>query len=150
MKNANVRVLVIVFALIVLVAAAAGITSAVQTDKTPNATGERVTITPAIPEKTKDTQAYLRIQVGDEIWPPIPLTDGGEYTVSQHDNGAKNIIRTTKEGAVMHFSTCDNQNCVQQGEVTLSNLDFRAMGNLIVCLPNQVVLELLNAGEVQE
>ena len=35
MKNANVRVLVMVFALIVLVAAAAGITSVVQTDKTP-------------------------------------------------------------------------------------------------------------------
>ena len=142
MKNANVRVLVIVLGLVVLVAAAAAVVSGMQPSVEPTATGDKVTITPAAPEANADTQAYLRVQVGSEIWPLIPLTDGGEYTVSQLENGAKNVIRTTASGAVMHFSTCDNQNCVQQGEVTLENLDFRAMGNLIVCLPNQVVLEL--------
>jgi len=149
MNNANVRVLVIVFALVALVAAAGAIVSGVQTEDAPPVTSERVSITPAIPEKTADTQAYLRIQVGDVIWPLIPLTDGGEYTISQSDTGAKNVVQTTASGAVMHFSTCDNQNCVQQGEVTLTNRELRAMGNLIVCLPNQVVLELLEPEEVK-
>ena len=149
MKNANVRVLVIVAALIVLVLAAAGITSGKQGKVAPNASGDRVTITPAIPERTEDTQAYLRIQVGDEIWPLIPLTEEGEYTITQNETGRKNVVRTTAEGAVMHFSTCDNQNCVQQKDVTLQNRDLRAMGNLIVCLPNEVVLELLTPEEVQ-
>ncbi|MBP3644872.1 MAG: NusG domain II-containing protein [Clostridia bacterium] len=149
MKNANVLVLVIVFALIVLVAGAGLIVSAVQPKDAPPVVSERVSITPNIPEKTDDTQAYLRVQVGDEIWPLIPLTDGGEYTVTQSDTGARNVIRTTVESAVMHFSTCDNQNCVQQGEVALSNRELRVMGNLIVCLPNEVVLELLEPGEVK-
>ena len=149
MNNANVRVLVIVFALIALVAAAGGIVAGMQTPDAPPVISERVSITPAIPEKTDDTQAYLRVQVGDEIWPLIPLTDGGEYTVSQSDTGAKNVIRTTAASAVMHFSTCDNQNCVQQGEVSLGNRELRAMGNLIVCLPNEVVLELLEPEEVK-
>ena len=149
MNNANVRVLVIVFVLVALVAAAGAIVAGMQTPDAPPVVSERVSITPAFPEKTADTQAYLRVQVGDEIWPLIPLTDGGEYTVSQSDTGAKNVIHTTQTGAVMHFSTCDNQNCVQQGEVTLANRELRAMGNLIVCLPNQVVLELLEPEEVK-
>ena len=148
MKNANVRVLVIVFALVVLVAAAGAVISLMGPgDAEPEVSG-RVTMTPAAPERTADTKAYLRIQVGSEIWPLIPLTDGGEYTIRQKDSGAENVVHTTSEGAVMHFSTCDNQNCVDQGEVTLANRERRAMGNLIVCLPNQVVVELLDAEEV--
>lgn len=149
MKNANVRVLVIVLALVAVTAAAAAIVSLMP--KAPSAVtmSEGVTVSPSIPEKSADTLAYLRVQVGDSVWPLIPLTDGGEYTVTQEESGAVNTIRTTKDGAVMHFSTCDNQNCVNQREVTLGNRATRVMGSLIVCLPNQVVLELLDAGEVQ-
>lgn len=149
MKNANVRVLVIVLALVAVVALLAGLFSRETVTDAPPVVSERVSITPAAPEKGADTQAFIRLQVGDEIHPLIPLTDGGEYTISQSDSGAKNVIRTTATGAVMHFSTCDNQNCVQQGEVTLDNRDLRVMGSLIVCLPNQVVVELLSAEEVQ-
>lgn len=148
MNNANVRVLVIVFALIALVAGAGMFVSTMQPQDAPPVVSERVSITPAIPEKTEQTQAYLRVQVGDEVWPLIPLTEGGEYTVSQSDSGARNVIHTTASSALMHFSTCDNQNCVQQGEVSLANRDLRVMGNLIVCLPNEVVLELLDPKEV--
>ena len=148
MKNANARVLIVVLALIAAVAAAGlWVGSMEPADEAPRIS-ERVTITPSAPEKDADTRAYLRIQVGSDLWPLIPLTDGGEYEILQSDTGARNVVHTTREGAVMHFSTCENQNCVEQGEMTLSNLERRAMGNLIVCLPNQVVVELVNAEEV--
>ena len=141
MKNANVRVLVIVFALVVLVAAAGAVIGLMGPGDAEPETSGRVTMTPAAPERTADTKAYLRIQVGSEIWPLIPLTDGGEYTVTQ-PTGETNIIHTTAQGAVMHFSTCDNQNCVDQGAVTLDNREEGILGNMIICLPNEVVLEL--------
>lgn len=149
MKNANVRVLVIVLALAAAVFAAAGLLGRVQ-PAAPETAGESagVSITPQAPAADESTQAYIRVQVGGETWPLIPLTEGGEYTVTQTDKGAVNTIRTTATGAVMHFSTCDNQNCVQQREVTLANRDTRVMGSLIVCLPNEVIVELVSAEEV--
>ena len=149
MKNANVRVVVIALGLVVAVAVLAGVLSNDTVTDAPPVTSERVSITPDAPKPTDATQAYMRLQVGSEVYPLIPLTDGGEYTITQADSGAKNVVHTTAAGAVMHFSTCDNQNCVQQGEVTLANRDLRVMGSLIVCLPNEIVVELLSAEEVQ-
>jgi len=150
-RSANARVLLIAAVLVVL-AAAAGLffsRTAVFLDAAdaPGAyQSENVTLSPAIP-KPEAARAYLRIQVGSEVLPLIPLTDGGEYTLTQ-PNGCQNILHTTASGAVMHFSTCDNQNCIQQGEVTLDNRSLRVLGSMIVCLPNQVVLELLSPDEV--
>jgi len=92
------------------------------------------------------TQAYLRVQVGDQVWDPIPLADGDEYTIAQPD-GKTNVVHVTATGAVMHSSTCDNQSCVQQGEVTLENRDMRVLSNMIICLPNEVILEVLTPEE---
>jgi len=148
-KNANVLVLIIAAVLIVLVGGAGlllGRQSPVP-EQTAAPVPDGVTITPAAPEAGADTQAYLRVQVGGEVWPVIPLTDGGVYTVTQPEKGAVNVIHTTRTGAVMHSSTCENQNCVQQGEVTLSNRGTRVLGSLIVCLPNEVLVELLSPQE---
>ena len=57
------------------------------------------------------------------------------------------MVSVTARGAVMQFSTCDNQSCVQQGEVTLDNRDSRVLGNMIICLPNEVILEVLTPEE---
>ena len=132
MRNPNVKILVIVFALVAVVAAA-GVLLA------PKQTGEPVT-------DANGVQAYLRIQVTDQVWEAIPMADGGEYTIAQPD-GKENVVRTTATGAVMHFSTCDNQSCVEQGEVTLENRDSRVLSNMIICLPNQVILEVLTPEE---
>ena len=132
LRNPNVRILLIAVVLIAVVGIAGFLsmrsTGGVQTD---------------------DTQAYLRVQVGSEVWPLIPLKDGGEYVVEQ-ENGRRNVIHTTETGIVMHFSTCDNQNCVDQGAVTLDNRENRVLGSLIVCLPNEIVLELVAPEEAQE
>ena len=50
----------------------------------------------------------------------------------------------------MKSSPCDNQDCVKQGEVTLANKDERILSNMIICLPNQVVLELYTPEELLE
>ena len=133
LRNPNVRILLIAAALIAVVFAAAMF---VQRG------GETV-----IPEADENTKAFLRVQAGSEIWPLIPLTDGGEYVVEQED-GRKNVIHTTQESIVMHFSTCDNQNCIDQGVVSTDNRGTRVLGGMIVCLPNEVVLELLTPDEV--
>lgn len=128
----NAVVLGIAIALVALVAAAGALLSAREG--------------PATPAVRADDIAYLRVQVDDAVWPLMPLSEVGNWTIEQ-DNGAKNVLRATERGVVMHFSTCDNQNCVHQGEVSLDNRDSRALGNMIVCLPNKVIVELLTPEE---
>lgn len=130
--NRNTWVLGIALALVAVAAAAGALLSR----------GQNLPDNPP-PE---DARAYLRVQVDSEVWPLIPLTEMGLWTIEQ-ENGAKNVLRATEQGVLMHFSTCDNQSCVHQGEVTLDNRDSRALGNMIVCLPNKVIVELLTPEE---
>lgn len=55
----------------------------------------------------------------------------------------ENVIAFTKDGFHMESSTCRNQQCVHQGEVTLGNYHNRALGTRIICLPNRVTVELV-------
>ena len=140
MRNPNVKILLIVLVLIAAVAVA-GLFFA-RGGMTQNR------VSPDAPETAQNTdaQAYLRIQVKDQVWEPIALADGDEYIIEQPD-GKTNVVHTTATGAVMHSSTCDNQSCVQQGEVTLENRDSRVLANMIICLPNEVILEVLTPEE---
>lgn len=147
MRNPNVRILLILLVLIALVAAAGLVMTRGAVIPAPQTTSGGVTITPEIPKPDAEPLAYLRVQVDDEALPLIPLADGGEYTITQ-PTGETNVIHTTAQGAVMHFSTCKNQSCIQQGEVSLDNRDMRVMGSMIVCLPNKVVLELFTPDEL--
>ena len=52
-----------------------------------------------------------------------------------------------KNGFVMDSSTCDNQICVHQGWVTLDNWEMKPQQQFVSCLPNQVMLELVEAAE---
>ena len=128
MRNPNVKILVIALVLVAVVAAAGMI------------------LKPQTQTPAEDVQGWLRIQVDDRVMEPVPLVDGGEYVIDQPD-GKQNVVHTTASGAVMHFSTCDNQSCVQQGEVTLENRDDRVLMNMIICLPNEVILEVLTPEE---
>ena len=53
-----------------------------------------------------------------------------------------NTIHVTPDSIWMEHSTCDNQDCVMQGTVSLDNMETRVLSNMIICLPNEVVLEL--------
>ena len=63
---------------------------------------------------------------------------------------AVNTIHLTPEGVYMEDSTCQGHDCVQQGEVTLDNRNERILGNMIICLPNQVTLQLYTPEELLE
>ena len=60
------------------------------------------------------------------------------------------MVHISSEGVYMEKSTCENQDCVNQGLVTLENRDARVLYNMIVCLPNQVMLELYTYDEIME
>ena len=60
----------------------------------------------------------------------------------------ENTIIVTPEGAYMQQSTCENQDCVHQGVVTLENRTTRPLQNMILCLPNNVTLTLYSAEEL--
>ena len=69
-----------------------------------------------------------------------------EDIVIRGANGEENVIAFTENGFFMKSSTCPNQDCVLQGEVTADNCGRRALGTRIICLPNRVIAELESDG----
>ena len=70
-----------------------------------------------------------------------PITP--QTVVVEQEDGSRNEIVVTSEGAYMAFSSCDNQLCVHMGEVTLDNWETRPNQAFIICLPNRVSVELI-------
>ena len=91
-------------------------------------------------------QAYLVVSVAGAMYEPIPLYEEGRYTVKRGD--LVNTIEVTPDSIKMHASSCDNQDCVVQGVVSLENRSKRVLQNMIICLPNEVVLELYTPEEI--
>ena len=104
------------------------------------------TATPLPPDQVR---AYLMITVGQVTYSPIPLTQEGDYTIRQKELGRVNVIHVTPDSVTMASSTCDNQLCVGEGTVTLDNKETRILGGYIICLPNEVTLELYAAEELR-
>lgn len=81
------------------------------------------------------------IAVDGKEYRRVPLSKPQTVTVTQ-DDGCVNVIEVSSRGAVMLSSTCDNQLCVNMGEVTVDNWQFRPNQQFIICLPNRVSIEL--------
>ena len=94
-------------------------------------------------------KAYLVVTVGDAMYEPIPLYQSGRYTIRQGED-LVNVIEVTRDSMKMYESSCDNQDCVEQGLVSLENRADRVLQNMVICLPNQVVLELYTPEEVAQ
>lgn len=126
------------------------------TEAPTDAPTELATSTPeaaATPEITatpdlSQVKAFLVVTVGDKTYQPIPLTEEGYYRLRHGD--CINIVHVTPTSIDMHEANCDNQDCVEQGEVTLENKDTRILGNMIICLPNQVTLQLYSRDELMD
>ena len=86
-------------------------------------------------------QGWLPLPTEGEISFPLvqTLPDGTETT---------NIIHLTPTGVYMENSTCEGQDCVHQGEVNFDNIHTRILDRYILCLPNQVSLELWSTEEL--
>lgn len=91
---------------------------------------------------TSSGTAYLRITVPGKSFPLTPLTGSSEIEITQED-GSHNVVEVFEGGFRMKESDCHNQDCVHQGDVTLSNIAERPLANQIICLPHKVVLELV-------
>ena len=108
-----------------------------------------VTITPLLPgAPLPEAESYLRVKQGDDYYELVPLLSPGRLRIRQ-PGGEENVIDIDLNSAWMHSANCHNQDCVRQGRVTLSNRDRRVLQNMIICLPNQVSLELLSREEAQ-
>ena len=97
--------------------------------------------------KRSPANAYLRVSVNNRMYEPIPLDENFSVDIKR-DEGYHNLVIVESGVVSMMFSTCDNQLCVHQGQVSLDNRDLRALYNQIVCLPNEVLLEVLDEHEV--
>ncbi len=95
--------------------------------------------------------AYLLITSPTQTgWLPLPEEGAYSYHLKQvfeDQSEAENVIHLTPEGVCMESSTCPNQDCIQQGMVSLENRSERLLSNMIICLPNQVSLELYSREE---
>ena len=81
------------------------------------------------------------ISVDGKEYARVPLSKPQTVTVAQKD-GSVNAVEVSDQGAVMLSSTCDNQLCVEMGEVTVDNWEYRPNQQFIICLPNRVGVEL--------
>lgn len=126
-------------------AATPEITAAPEAAATPEITDvPEATATPDLSQ----VEAFLVVTVGDKTYQPIPLTEEGYYRLRHGD--CINIVHVTPTSIDMHEANCENQDCVEQGEVTLENKDTRILGNMIICLPNQVTLQLYSRDELMD
>lgn len=93
-------------------------------------------------------ESYLLVRTNQSSSPPIPLNEEYSFTVKQHD-GSENVIHVGVNSFYMESSNCDNQNCVDEGTVTLDNMNERVLFNMILCLPHQLSLEMLTPDEAK-
>ncbi len=92
--------------------------------------------------------SYLLIRTDQACSVPIPLNEDYSFTVRQSD-GSENVIHVGIDSFYMESSNCDNQNCVEEGVVTLENMNERILFNLIICLPHRLSLEMLTPAEAE-
>lgn len=83
-----------------------------------------------------------RIYVGSYVYKEVPLDEDQVIEIDQGNDIVNHV--EVRDGAIfMADSTCPDQQCVDQGEITAENYDTRVLRNWIVCLPHQVTVELM-------
>ncbi len=109
---------------------------------------------PSEEEAPRPAKGYVLVSTSTQTgW--LPLPEEGEYSyhlkqTMPDGTEVENVIHLTPDGVYMEDSTCENHDCVEQGEVTLENREERILSNMIICLPNQVWLQLFTPEEVLE
>ena len=100
---------------------------------------------PMMPKQTEKVRGHVVITVaGRQYGDPIPMDRDKIITVKQ-ENGAINRIHITPEYVEMESSTCENQDCIGEGEVNVNTYKDRILSTYIFCLPYLVTFEMLPA-----
>lgn len=98
---------------------------------------------PMPPKQTEQVRGYVVLTVGGRQYgEPIAMDRDKIITLRQED-GKINKVHITPEKVYMESSTCENQDCVGQGEIHVDSWQSRILGTYIICLPNNVTIELV-------
>ena len=120
----------------------------------PVATAQPAATDESAEDAPKPAKGYVLVTTPAQSgWLPLPEEGELSYPLRQllpDGTEAVNTIHLTPEGVYMEDSTCEGHDCVQQGIVTLENREERILGNMIICLPNQVTLQLFTPEELLE
>jgi len=93
--------------------------------------------------QTAEVKGHVVIKLGTRQYgDPIPMDRDKVITVKQSD-GKINKVHITPEKVYMESSSCENQDCVGQGEITLDNYQTRILSTYVICLPNEVTIEMV-------
>ena len=163
------RVLILLMLMSLLLAAGCAkkeetpaVTAVPEAERTVEAAGEPAAKETAAPETENHplllqvdpedpAPGYILVQ-GSSFSGLLPLPTEGEYLRSFRQilpDGSEslNIVRVTPEGFVMADADCPGRDCVEQGEVTLSNMADRVLWNMVICAPHYLTLSLLTKEE---
>ena len=100
---------------------------------------------PMPPKKAETVRGYVVLTVGGRQYgDPIPMDRDKIITLRQED-GKVNKVHITAEKVYMESSSCENQDCVGQGEVHIDTYMDRILSTYIICLPNNVQIEMVPA-----
>ena len=95
-------------------------------------------------------ESYLVVWFGEYYYyGPFPLLEefeGQQARLSVSDSDYI-VISLGKNHFNMAESSCPDQICITEGEVTLDNRENRLLGSCVYCLPNQITLEMRSPQE---
>lgn len=124
-------------------AEATDVPTAEPTEAPTEAPRQAAMVGPMPPPRTQEVRGHVVITVGNRQYgDPIPMDREKIITVKQ-ENGQINKVHITPDGAWMEYSTCDNQDCVGQGHITMDNYKTRILSTFVICLPNNVTVEMV-------
>ena len=95
-------------------------------------------------------ESYLVISTGNYFY-PVALNEenaGREFKLTLGED-TWNTVTIGKNSFYMSESSCPDQICIMEGEVTLENRGERMLGSFVYCLPNQVSLQLVDPDEME-
>ena len=141
MRNKNLLI-ILILALVVVAVAAVAILMPKETPTPPPSESIEAELT---------APGYVFINAGNEgRWFQLPENEDTITLRRTMEDGTEmvNEIKLTNNSMWMASSTCDNQDCVDQGVVSFENKDDRILMNFIICLPNQVSIELYTRDEM--
>ena len=93
------------------------------------------------PPSAGEGGAQVYITVDGEPVATLPFGEAHAVAV-RLPGGGENTVRLTGESVYMEHADCENQDCVDMGEITLENIEMRVMGGFIICLPHKLSVEV--------
>ena len=92
-------------------------------------------------QKAAKDEAQVWVTLEGRLLLTLPFAEAHTVSVLQPDGG-ENTVRLTGSAVYMEKVNCPHEDCVQMGEVTLENLEYRPLGGFLVCLPHKLTVEV--------